>query len=152
MVDLADRYARQAELVPRSALMDLEVTVIGVGAIGRQVALQLASVGVRSLRLVDFDRVELSHITTPGYFPSDLGLAKVTATGHGVQQIDASIRLDLIEDRFRPAMTAGDALLCCVDSISARQAIWRSAGYRCRFWCDGRMLGEVMRILTATNS
>src|SRR5437763_839862 len=123
MFDPADRYARQTELVPRAALIDLEITVIGVGAIGRQVALQLASLGVRSLRLVDYDRVELPNITTQGYLQSDLGLAKVTATGQAVRQIDASIQLDLIDDRFRPAMTAGDALLCCVDSISARQAI-----------------------------
>src|SRR5436190_24256614 len=62
-----DRFARQAELVPRPALATLEVTVIGVGAIGRQVALQLASLGVPSLRLVDFDRVELTNVTTQGY-------------------------------------------------------------------------------------
>ena len=41
-------------------------------------------------------------------------------------------------------------MFCCVDSITARSAIWRSAGHRCRFWCDGRMLGETMRILVAT--
>ena len=152
MVDLADRYSRQTTLVPRSALRDLEVTVIGVGAIGRQVALQLASLGAPSLRLIDCDRVELANVTSQGYWLSDLGLAKVTATGRAVRRIDASIRLDLIEDRYRPAMTAGDAVFCCVDSITARQTIWRSVGQRCRFWCDGRMLGEVMRILAVTNS
>src|SRR6476660_3866604 len=152
MIGLTERYSRQAELVPRGTLVDFDVTVIGVGAIGRQIALQLASLGVRSLRLVDFDRVELTNITTQGYLQSDVGLAKVTATGHAVQQIDTSIVLDLIEDRFRPALPAGDALFCCVDSISARTAIWRSSGHRCRFWCDGRMLGEVMRVLSVTNS
>ena len=47
-----DRFVRQAELVPADKLGEVTATVIGVGAIGRQVALQLASIGVRRLRLV----------------------------------------------------------------------------------------------------
>jgi hypothetical protein len=56
-----------------------------------------------------------------------------------------------VEDRFRPQVGTGDVLFCCVDSIEARVAIWRSAGHRVRFWCDGRTLGEVMRILTVAD-
>lgn len=145
-----DRFLRQSELVPQSVLEDLAVTVIGVGAIGRQVSLQLACLGVKSLTLVDFDRVELSNITTQGYLIEDQALAKVEATGRAIFKIDPYLHLELIEDRYRPQMPVGDAVFCCVDSISARSAIWRSAGHRCRFWCDGRMLGETMRILTAT--
>src|SRR6201999_1514449 len=44
-----DRFSRQRELVPAERLDPLLVTVIGVGAIGRQVALQLAAVGVRRI-------------------------------------------------------------------------------------------------------
>ena len=145
-----DRFQRQIGLVPQSALEDLPVTIIGVGAIGRQVALQLASLGVESLTLVDFDEVELTNITTQGYLTEDLGLSKVAATGRALSKIDSQVQLELIEDRFRPQVSIGDAVFCCVDSITTRAAIWRSAGHRCRFWCDGRMLGETMRILTAT--
>jgi molybdopterin-synthase adenylyltransferase len=151
MNDFSSRFSRQAELVPRDKLAQLEVTVVGVGAIGRQLALQLASLGVRRLRLVDFDIVETTNITTQGYLQADLGFAKVAATAQALRQIDSSIDLELVEDRFRPQMPVGDALFCCVDSISARAAIWRNVGHRCRFWCDGRMLGEVMRVLTVAD-
>ncbi|MBV08102.1 MAG: thiamine biosynthesis protein ThiF, partial [Rubinisphaera sp.] len=40
---------------------------------------------------------------------------------------------------------------CCVDSISNRSAIWKSVKDQTQFWCDGRMLGEVIRILSATD-
>ena len=142
------RFERQAALVPRERLESLAVAVIGVGAIGRQVALQLAALGVRKLQLVDFDRVEPTNITTQGYLASDLGLAKVAATAQAVRQIDPDIALELIEYRYRPQQPIGAAVFCCVDSIDARAAIWRSAGRRCQFWSDGRMLGEVLRILT----
>ena len=38
-----------------------------------------------------------------------------------------------------------------MDSISARAAIWKAAQFDCRFWCDGRMLGEIMRVLTVAD-
>ena len=46
--------------MPRDRLADIKATVIGVGAIGRQVALQLAAIGVPRFQLVDFDVVDLA--------------------------------------------------------------------------------------------
>lgn len=148
MIAIGTRFERQAGLVPMESLQQLKVTVIGVGAIGRQVALQLAALGVSKLQLVDFDVVEATNVTTQGYLQSDLGQTKVAATGSAVQQIDPDVELELLEDRYRPQQSVGEAVFCCVDSISARAAIWRSVAPRGRFWCDGRMLAEVIRILT----
>jgi hypothetical protein len=148
----SDRWSRQEGLVPRERLAGLEVTIVGVGAIGRQVAWQLAALGVPHLRLVDFDRVEPTNVTTQGYHHEDLGRAKVDAAASAVWQIDPTIRVDTIEDRFRPQLPLGDALFCCVDSIAARAAIWRRASSRVQFWCDGRMLGEVIRVLTVAGA
>ena len=145
------RFTRQESLVPADRLASLGVTVVGVGAIGRQVALQLASLGARKLQLIDFDHVEPTNITTQGYIAADLGLEKVQSTAQAIRQIDPTIELQLVADRFRPQHDVGEVVFCCVDSISARAAIWRAAGHRCRFWCDGRMLGEVIRILTVAD-
>ena len=148
---MTDRFARQQDLVPTERLQSLTATVIGVGAIGRQVALQLAAIGIRKLRLIDFDIVEPTNITTQGYRHSDLGLTKVVATEQAVREIDPTIELVTINDRFRPRHMAGEAVFCCVDSISTRSAIWRAVHSATQFWCDGRMLGEVLRILSATD-
>lgn len=143
-----DRFVRQRELVPAERLKELSVSVIGVGAIGRQVALQLAAIGVRRLTLVDFDRVDLSNITTQGYFTDDLGQLKVTATARAVALLDPWIEVTTIDDRYRSRHQGAEALFICVDSIEARAAIWRSAGRHTQFWADGRMLGEVLRVLS----
>jgi len=147
----ADRFVRQQTLVPSERLADVMATVIGVGAIGRQVAMQLAAIGTPRIQLVDFDQVDLTNVTTQGYQASDIHRPKVTATADAIHRLDASIRVECIQDRYRPKHEIGDAVFCCVDSISARQAIWRSARNRCEFWCDGRMLGEVIRILTVAD-
>lgn len=146
-----DRFIRQQDLVPAERLADLFVTVIGVGAIGRQVALQLAAIGVRRLQVVDFDWVDSTNVTTQGYLLSDVGQPKVHVTAQAIARLDPSIEVEMVEDRYRPRLTVGRAIFCCVDSIEARGAIWRSAGQRAEFWADGRMLGEVMRILVAAD-
>ncbi len=62
-----DRDLRQRELVPPEALAKADCTVIGIGAIGRQVALQLAAMGVPTLQLIDFDTVEAVNLAPQGY-------------------------------------------------------------------------------------
>ena len=135
---------------PTSSIRKL--TVIGVGAIGRQVTLQLAAIGARRLQLIDFDHVEATNVTTQGYRATDIGQSKVSATTNDVRQIEVTVEVEAVEDRFRPKMPFGEAVFCCVDSISARSAIWKAVAPTCHFWSDGRMLGEVMRVLTVTDS
>jgi sulfur carrier protein ThiS adenylyltransferase len=145
---MTHRFVRQADLVPRERFHDLTATVIGVGAIGRQVALQLASVGVPRIQLIDFDTVDETNITMQGYGQHDLLQTKTEASRATMANIDPDIDVATVHDRYRPSHTVGDAVFCCVDSITAREAIWRGARSTVRFWCDGRMLGEVLRIVT----
>jgi hypothetical protein len=147
---LTDRFIRQQDLVPSQALERITATVIGVGAIGRQVALQLAALGVRRLQLIDFDLVEETNVTTQGYFASDIASPKVAASAAVVRQIDPTIEVSTITDRYRVTHPVGEAVFCCVDSITTRAAIWRSVNKTCDFWADGRMLGEVIRVLAVT--
>lgn len=125
--------------------------MVGVGAVGRQVALQLAAMGVRRLQLVDFDTVEWTNVTTQGYLAENVGRPKVDATAEAVRRIDPAVQTEPVEDRYRPKVELGEALFGCVDSLAARRAIWRSAGPRVRFWANGRMLGEVIRVLVVAD-
>jgi molybdopterin/thiamine biosynthesis adenylyltransferase len=150
-IDRNDRFTRQHELVPADRLADVTSTVVGVGAIGRQVALQLAAIGAPRIQLVDFDTVDVTNVTTQGYLSDDVGRPKVLATADAIRRLDSSLQVAPVQDRYRAKLNIGQAVFCCVDSISARSAIWRSAGPRCRFWVDGRMLGEVIRVLAVAD-
>jgi sulfur carrier protein ThiS adenylyltransferase len=150
MTDEPNRFFRQQDLVPQDHLAEVRAMVVGVGAVGRQVALQLAAIGVRRIQLVDFDLVDLTNVTTQGYWAADVGQAKVAATKAAIARLDVATEVEAICDRFRSSLEIGNAVFCCVDSITARAAIWRSASRRCEFWADGRMLGEVLRVLAVT--
>ena len=144
----SNRFQRQEDLVPRDCLAEIKATVIGVGAIGRQAALALAAIGAPRIQLVDFDQVDLSNVTTQGYWAEDVGQPKVEATAAAIRRLDPTIAVEIVQDRYRPRLEIGEAVFCAVDSIEARAAIWRSASPRCRFWADGRMLAEVIRVLS----
>ena len=153
MNDFEQRFSRQEGLIPTEKLLATRATVIGVGAIGRQVALQLAALGVQRLLLVDFDTVGFSNVASQGYLWEDAQLRrpKVKATRQLIRRIDPHIETEIIIDRYRPKLDVGEVVFCCVDSISARAAIWRSLQHHVRFWADGRMLSEVIRVLTVAD-
>ncbi|MFW6061175.1 MAG: HesA/MoeB/ThiF family protein [Planctomycetota bacterium] len=109
-----ERYSRQRDLVPAERLAACDATVIGVGAVGRQVALQLTAMGVPRLQLVDFDSVEESNIASQGYREADLGRPKVEATASACRQIRADLPVAPICDRFKRSSEIGDAVFCCV--------------------------------------
>lgn len=148
---MSDRFTRQADLVPQDKLAEEHVTVIGVGAIGRQAAIQLAAIGVRKLTLIDFDQVDESNVSTQNFRHREIGIPKVDATRHAILEIDPTVIVATIEDRFRAKQPIGSSVFCCVDSIAARAALWRQIGSRTRWFGDGRMLGEVLRVLTVAD-
>jgi len=148
-VTVSDRDLRQRDLVPPEALARSDCTVIGVGAIGRQIALQLAAMGVPRLQLIDFDTVEEVNLAPQGYLQDDLGRPKVQATADLCQQIYPMLDVVEINDRFRRSQhEVGNTVFCCVDSIDTRRLIWQSVCDKVQFFCDGRMSGEVIRVLT----
>ena len=146
-----ERYSRQKDIVPPDRLAACKATVIGVGAIGRQVALQLAAMGVPWLQLIDFDLVETSNLASQGYLEEDLGRPKVEATGELCRRINHGLELHQVNERFRRSMEIGNTLFCCVDSIETRRIIWEAVKTKADFYCDGRMSAEVLRVLTAAD-
>jgi len=144
-----ERFSRQADIVPRERILDCKATVIGVGAIGRQVAIQLTAIGVPHLQLVDFDHVEISNLATQGYMQKDLERPKVDVTAEFVREINYDLHVEVLLDRFKRSTPVGNCVFCCVDSITTRRHIWDAVRDKVNFFCDGRMSAEVLRVITA---
>lgn len=149
---MKERYIRQKDIVPAERLADCKATVVGVGAIGRQVALQLSAMGIPWLQLIDFDLVEWSNLASQGYLEGDMGKLKVNATLDLCRRINARAEIHAVPERFRRSMKIGDIVFCTVDKIDARKLIWESVKDKARFFADGRMSAEVLRVITACDS
>src|SRR5471032_2524479 len=100
-LNLQDRDLRQRDLVPPERLACCAALVIGVGAVGRQVALQLTAMGMMNLTLVDFDTVEVVNLAPQGYAPEDLGQGKVQATAQWCRLLNPDLLVHPIAERFR---------------------------------------------------
>jgi molybdopterin-synthase adenylyltransferase len=147
-----ERYSRQRDIVPAERIAGCKATVIGVGAIGRQVALQLTAIGIPSLHLVDFDLVEVSNLASQGYLEEDLGQLKVEATAALCRKANGSVEITPVAERLRRSMEIGNAVFVCVDKIDVRRLIWEAVRDKVSFFCDARMSAEVLRVLTACES
>lgn len=148
MTVIPDRDLRQRDLLPPERLANCHATIIGVGAIGRQVALQLAAIGVPYLQLIDFDTVEAVNLAPQGYLEEDLGRLKVEATAALIGQINSQVQVHLFPQRFRRSQPVGEVVFCCVDSIATRKLIWEAVESQVRFYADARMSAEVVRVFT----
>ena len=150
--NVPDRDMRQRDIVPPEALARCTATVVGVGAIGRQVALQLAAMGIPWLQLIDPDTVEPVNLACQGFLEDDLGRPKVEAVADSCQQINHQLETYSLKERFRRSLPEiGNVLFCCVDAIDTRKVIWEAVKDKVQFYADGRMSAEVLRVLTAAD-
>lgn len=156
MPDLQDRDLRQRDIVPPQVLNRCHATVVGTGAIGRQVALQLAAIGIPRMTLIDPDVVEVVNLAAQGFLVEDLGCTKVRAVGRMCHAIHPALELHEEVERFRRSSVPrtediDQVLFCCVDSITTRKHIWEAVKNQVDCFIDGRMAAEVIRILTAAD-
>ena len=149
--EIPERYSRQQDIVSEERLAECKATVVGVGAIGRQVALQLAAMGIPWLQLLDFDSVEISNLASQGYLEEDLGMPKVDATAALCWRINPNLEIQKVNDRFRRSMEIGNVLFNAVDSIETRRLIWNVVKDKMDYYADGRMTAEVLRVLSVSD-
>ncbi len=145
--DLADRDQRHHGLLPVDKLAATWATVIGVGAIGRQVALQLAALGVGHMTLIDPQPAEAANLAPQAFFELDLHQLKVEATAQTCRQLNHQVKIDTLPRRFGRTTAVGDVVFACVDSIDTRRLIYHAVRDRARLLIDGRMAAEVVRVL-----
>jgi sulfur carrier protein ThiS adenylyltransferase len=151
---LSNRDLRQREIVPPERLAACHAVVVGVGAVGRQVALQLAAVGMPLIVLYDDDRVAEENLAPQGYRPDQLTIAKVDATAADCRRINPSTNVIARAERFRRSSSrqigvpgSSSVVFCCVDSIATRRRVWEAVRPLSAMFIDGRMSAEVIRVL-----
>jgi len=153
--ELKLRNSRQETLAPYEKLKNSECVVVGSGAVGRNVAKQLASLGVKSLQIWDHDTVEIENLAPQGYNENQLKKNKAEVTGEDCVLLNSSLDLKTENRRFARSdykNLMGKFVFLCVDSIDTRKHIYDSAIKAGAKWIgDTRVAGEVIRIITETN-
>jgi tRNA A37 threonylcarbamoyladenosine dehydratase len=139
--DLERRFGALRRLYGDAAYLRLRsarVAVVGLGGVGSWVAEALARSGVAALTLIDLDHVAESNINRQVQaLGSTLGMAKATALGLRVQDINPACMATLVEEFVDaanwPALLGEpvDAVIDACDQVRAKLALanWaRTAG------------------------
>jgi molybdopterin-synthase adenylyltransferase len=116
---------RGAEQVARLASQHL--TICGAGALGSQLADNLARQGFQQLRVIDRDRVEEHNVSTQLYGASDVGSWKVDvlrqrlfrATGVEIE----AIRKELSDRTARTLLQEGGLVIDTFDNSTSRRLV-----------------------------
>jgi len=135
--DELEYYSRQIVLRDfglegQRKLKSSRVCVVGVGGLGSPVSIQLASIGVGYLRLIDRDVVEISNLQRQHIYGIDkLGYPKVEAAAERLRHLNPFIEVEPVPMSLRPgnaeSLVEGvDLVVDCLDSMSARYALNRA--------------------------
>lgn len=156
------KFNRQEDLVPYGEASKAHCVVIGCGAVGRQVATLLATMGVQKLTLIDFDTVEevnrapqMFTLSALGHKKVDVVAADCIAIAKDSDTDDSKVTTQVCKYTQRFVLSDMDLLsdayvFACVDSIETRGLIWDAAvkgGARWLFDC--RVGGEAVDVLAA---
>ena len=96
-----EREARGPRSDRSAAGLDRPVALVGLGGLGAPAAAALAAGGIRELRLIDGDRVELSNLPRqPLYTPADIGRAKVEVAAERLRASFPEVRLTTHRERL----------------------------------------------------
>lgn len=104
-----------------------EIHIIGVGAIGSNIATQLVRLGVTNLHIWDFDTVDEHNITNQIYTSEDIGKPKTEALLAYLLKINPNC--NITTHKRYASQTLKGFIFMCVDSIETRHRIAEEQQY-----------------------
>jgi molybdopterin/thiamine biosynthesis adenylyltransferase len=104
---------------------NVPVTVIGAGATGSWLVLQLAKLGISDITVWDFDHVEEHNVPNQLFDLSDVGELKVDALADHIKR-QTGLEIKTVDKRFTHGRLRGYVFLM-VDSMLARKDIWETS-------------------------
>ena len=146
-----DHLTRQLDIIPIETLGQ-QVTIIGCGAIGSFLGLQLAKMGLTQVRLYDHDMVSIENMSNQFFRARDIGKNKAVALAHMVFEYcdygnGTYVEFEAYPFKYVPQQVDGlkGIVVVAVDSMEARRMIYESIkakGFAVKYIIDPRMSAE----------
>lgn len=123
-----ERYLRHdlIDWFDQDQLKQTRALVVGAGAVGNEVIKNLALLGVGSISIIDFDKIEAHNLTRSVLFSeSDIGKYKANVAAEGARKLDPNCQVDSIVGDFWECidfttLRTYTVVFSCVDGFIAR--------------------------------
>ena len=129
-----ERYSRQIVLkdigpIGQKKILNAKILIVGMGGLGCPVAQSLIACGIRKLRIIDGDAVELSNLhRQPLYGIEDIGKMKVHTAKERLQNLSKKALIEpvhsyLDEKNGSDLIKGATVVIDATDNISTRKLI-----------------------------
>jgi molybdopterin/thiamine biosynthesis adenylyltransferase len=146
-------HSRQDFFIPADNLKETTVLIVGCGAIGRNVASNVARLGVKSITLVDDDIVENHNIVPQNWQLEQCGKHKVSVLADEiVAQMGDAVKVQQHPKRWTPRVVGVDAqftaVWATVDNIDVRKMLYNYYRDKCDHFFDVRIGASLAQVIT----
>jgi ubiquitin-activating enzyme E1 C len=142
------RYARHLGLEGwnQEIISSSHVVIVGIGALGCEIAKNLALVGVGNLTLVDMDTIEISNLSRQLLFTlNDKGRLKAEVAKEKLEILNPQIEVTSFTQKFQELpmsiLESAHVIAGGLDSFAARFALNRLSQELCIPYVDGAATG-----------
>lgn len=142
---------RHAELFDADKFADTPIHVIGAGATGSWLVMQLAKLGITNIHVWDFDVVEEHNIPNQLYGIKDVGRSKVEALRDRIL-FDTALHINIYDKPYEGERLSGYVFMM-IDTMSGRKELWEKAikmKSAIRHYIEPRMGLDMARIYNVT--
>jgi sulfur carrier protein ThiS adenylyltransferase len=103
MNDFEKKVADQLGIENLGRIQAVKVGIAGAGGLGSNCAFNLARVGFKKLKIIDFDVIEYSNLGRQFYFFDQIGMNKVEALKENLKRINPDIEVSALVKRVEKA-------------------------------------------------
>ena len=101
------------------------VAICGLGGLGSNIAIALARAGVGKLRLMDFDRVDITNLHRQQYKTSQIGSCKAESLASNLREISPYTEVEVViekitEENFATLLKGADVICEAFDRAEAK--------------------------------
>lgn len=115
--------SKQLEFLNPAEFNNEEIHIIGTGAIGSTVAIQLARMGFENITLWDKDVVEAKNVCNQTFNQTQIGQPKVQALKNAIKEINPNADVTALNRWWTEDCVVTGYVFLCVDSIELRKKI-----------------------------
>lgn len=127
------KYDRQSRIIgwDQKKLSEAKVAVIGAGALGNHVCLGLIGLGIGTIKIFDYDKIEIHNLNRQSLFcEQDVGKFKSEALAARLKERASSLMIigvqeKIDDDNIEDVLRDIDLIIDCVDRISVRRILSR---------------------------
>lgn len=128
---------------------DKTIALVGVGAVGSALALELVKLNIPTLDIVDPDQIEAHNISNQLlYGPDDIGENKVAVAARRLQQLGET-KVYPHYGAYEGGTVPYQVILCCVDTMKVRKQMFNEGAVLngvTKLWIDVRLTARQAQV------